>query len=68
MRDAVFVEAVRTPVGKRNGGLSGIQPTDLAAHVLTALAERSGIDPALIEDVIWGFSASWRRPARTPPA
>ena len=54
MRDAVIVEAVRTPVGKRNGGLSGVQPADLSAHVLKAVAERSGIDPALVEDVIWG--------------
>jgi len=54
MRDAVIVEAVRTPTGKRNGGLSGVQPADLSAHVLRALAERSGIDTALIEDVIWG--------------
>jgi acetyl-CoA acyltransferase len=54
MRDAVIVEAVRAPVGKRNGGLSEVQPADLSAHVLKAVAERSGIDPALIEDVIWG--------------
>ena len=54
MRDAVIVQAVRTPVGKRKGGLSEVQPADLSAHVLTALAERSGIDPALVEDVIWG--------------
>jgi acetyl-CoA acyltransferase len=54
MRDAVIVQAVRTPVGKRNGGLSGVQPADLSAHVLTALVERSGIEPALVEDVIWG--------------
>jgi acetyl-CoA acyltransferase len=54
MRDAVIVEAVRTPVGKRNGGLAEIQPADLSAHVLTALAGRSGIDPAVVEDVIWG--------------
>ncbi|MBO0832586.1 MAG: acetyl-CoA C-acyltransferase [Actinobacteria bacterium] len=54
MRDAVIVEAVRTPVGKRNGGLSEIQPADLSAHVLKALAERSGLNPALVEDVIWG--------------
>src|SRR3954447_20137476 len=45
MRDAVIVEAVRTPVGKRNGGLSGVHPVDLSAHVLEALASRSGIDP-----------------------
>jgi acetyl-CoA acyltransferase len=54
MRDAVIVEAVRTPVGKRNGGLSGVHAGDLSSHVLTALAERSGIDPGLVEDVIWG--------------
>ncbi|MCU1692600.1 MAG: fadA [Frankiales bacterium] len=54
MRDAVIVEAVRTPVGKRNGGLSGVHPADLSAHVLKALAERSGVDPALVDDVVWG--------------
>ena len=54
MRDAVIVEAVRTPTGKRNGGLAGIHSADLSAHVLRALAERSGIDPALVDDVIWG--------------
>ena len=54
MRDAVVVEAVRTPVGKRGGGLSGVHPADLSAHVLRALAERSGIDPALVDDVVWG--------------
>ncbi|MFY9890468.1 MAG: acetyl-CoA C-acyltransferase [Streptosporangiaceae bacterium] len=54
MRDAVIVQAVRTPVGKRNGGLSEVQPADLSAHVLKALAERSGIDPAVVEDVVWG--------------
>jgi acetyl-CoA acyltransferase len=54
MRDAVIVEAVRTPVGKRNGGLSGVHPADLSAHVLTSLVERAGVDPALVDDVIWG--------------
>ena len=54
MRDAVIVEAVRTPVGKRNGGLSGIHSADLSAHVLEALVARSGIDPVLVDDVIWG--------------
>ena len=48
MRDAAIVEAVRTPVGKRNGGLSGVHPVSLSAHVLRALAERSGIDPAQV--------------------
>ena len=54
MRDAVIVEAVRTPTGKRNGGLSGVHSADLSAHVLRALAERSGLDPAVVDDVIWG--------------
>ena len=54
MRDAVIVEAVRTPVGKRNGGLSGVHPVSLSAHVLKALAGRSGIDPAVVDDVVWG--------------
>ncbi len=54
MRDAVIVEAVRTPTGKRNGGLAGVHPADLSAHVLSALAERSGLDPALVDDVVWG--------------
>src|SRR5919205_1123226 len=54
MPDAVIVEAVRTPVGKRNGGLSGVHTADLSAHVLQALVERAGIDPALVDDVIWG--------------
>ena len=54
MRDAVIVAAVRTAVGKRNGGLSGVHPVDLSAHVLQALAERSGTDPAVVDDVIWG--------------
>src|SRR3954454_11853142 len=54
MRDAVIVEAVRTPTGKRNGGLSGVHPADLSAHVLRSLAERAGVDPAEVDDVIWG--------------
>jgi len=54
MRDAVIVEAVRTPVGKRNGTLSGVHPVDLSAKVLQALAERSGIDPVVVDDVLWG--------------
>ncbi|MCW2714688.1 MAG: acetyl-CoA acetyltransferase [Frankiales bacterium] len=54
MRDAVIVEAVRTPTGKRNGGLAGVHSADLSAHVLRALAERSGLDPVLVDDVIWG--------------
>ncbi|MBN9756636.1 3-ketoacyl-CoA thiolase, Acetyl-CoA acetyltransferase [Pseudonocardia sp. Ae406_Ps2] len=54
MRDAVIVEAVRSPVGKRKGGLADVHPTDLSAHVLRSLVERSGVDPAQIDDVLWG--------------
>ncbi|MGZ6826442.1 MAG: thiolase family protein [Mycobacteriales bacterium] len=54
MRDAVIVEAVRTPVGKRGGGLSGLHSADISALVLKALAERSGIDPGTVDDVVWG--------------
>ena len=54
MREVVIVEAVRTAVGKRNGGLSGVHPVDLSAQVLTALAERTGLDPTVVDDVVWG--------------
>jgi acetyl-CoA acyltransferase len=54
MRDAVIVGAVRTPVGRRGGGLSGVHPVDLSGAVLRALAERTGLDPADVEDVVWG--------------
>jgi acetyl-CoA acyltransferase len=54
MRDAVIVDAVRTPVGRRNGSYKDIHPVDLSAHVLTSLVERTGIDPAVVDDVIWG--------------
>ncbi|MFF4614952.1 thiolase family protein [Nonomuraea jabiensis] len=56
MRDAVIVQAVRTPIGKGKpgGGLSAIHPVDLLAHTLRALIERSGVDPSLVDDVIGG--------------
>ncbi|MBV6698180.1 thiolase family protein [Kitasatospora aureofaciens] len=56
MRDAVIVEAVRTPVGKGKpgGALSGVHPVELLSHTLQALIGRSGIDPALVDDVIGG--------------
>ncbi|MFF3291056.1 acetyl-CoA C-acetyltransferase [Streptomyces sp. NPDC003023] len=54
MSEAYIVEAVRTPVGRRGGGLSAVHPADLGAHVLTALMERSGVDPAAVEDVVLG--------------
>ncbi|MFD5296345.1 thiolase family protein [Streptomyces mutabilis] len=53
-REAVIIGAVRTAVGKRGGGLSGVHPADLSATVLTALAERTGIDPEVVDDVVWG--------------
>jgi len=54
VRDAVIVEAVRTPVGRRNGALAGVHSADLSAVVLSALVERAGLDPSLVDDVIWG--------------
>jgi acetyl-CoA acyltransferase len=54
MRDAVVVAALRTPVGRRNGALSGVHPVDLAATVLTGLTDRTGIAPELVDDVVWG--------------
>ncbi|AKS32916.1 thiolase family protein [Mycolicibacterium goodii] len=54
MAEAVIVEAVRSPVGKRNGALSGIHPAELSAQVLNGLVQRAGVDPALVDDVIWG--------------
>jgi acetyl-CoA acyltransferase len=54
MRDAVIVEAVRTPVGKRGGGLADVHPVDLSALVLAEIARRTGLDPADVDDVIWG--------------
>ena len=54
MHDAVIVDAVRTPGGRRNGKLSSWHPADLGAHVLKALADRNNLDPALVDDVITG--------------
>ena len=54
MAEAVIVEAVRSPVGKRNGGLSGVHAADLSAQVLNGLVQKAGIDPGLVDDVIWG--------------
>jgi acetyl-CoA C-acetyltransferase len=54
MGEAFIVEAVRTPVGKRNGGLARAHPADLGAHVIRALVERSQIDPLAVDDVIFG--------------
>ncbi|MGW7265844.1 acetyl-CoA C-acetyltransferase [Streptomyces sp. NPDC054842] len=54
MAEAYIVEAVRTPVGRRGGGLGGVHPADLGAHVLKALLGRGGVDPAAVEDVVFG--------------
>jgi len=54
MQEAVIVDAVRTPLGRRNGVLSDWHPADLAAETLKALAERNSLDPALVDDVIMG--------------
>ncbi|MGE5286727.1 MAG: beta-ketoacyl synthase N-terminal-like domain-containing protein, partial [Micromonosporaceae bacterium] len=54
MAEAYIVGAVRTPIGKRNGGLAGVHSADMAAHVLAELVKRTGIDPAAVDDVIMG--------------
>ncbi|MBK5307952.1 MAG: acetyl-CoA C-acetyltransferase [Frankiaceae bacterium] len=54
MPEAYLVEAVRSPVTRRGGGLSGVHPADLGAHVLSALMTRSGVDPSAVDDVIFG--------------
>jgi acetyl-CoA C-acetyltransferase len=54
MNEAYIVDAVRTPVGRRGGGLAGVHPADLGAHSLASLVERTGIDPAAVEDVVLG--------------
>jgi acetyl-CoA acyltransferase len=54
MRDAVIVEAVRTPVGRRNGGLATVHPTEISADTLNELVTRAGVDPVDIDDVMWG--------------
>ncbi|AVM64559.1 MULTISPECIES: acetyl-CoA C-acetyltransferase [Dietzia] len=53
-REAYVIDAVRTPVGKRAGSLSGQHPADLGAHVIRAVVERTGIDPEVVDDVIFG--------------
>ncbi len=54
MPDAYIVDAVRTPVGKRGGGLASAHPADLGAHVISALVARTGVDPLAVDDVIFG--------------
>ena len=54
MPEAYIIDAVRTPVGRRGGGLADAHPADLGAHVIKATLERSGADPAAVEDVVFG--------------
>jgi len=54
MPEAYIVDAIRTPVGRRGGGLSQVHPADLGAHVIRALVERTGIDPMAVDDVFFG--------------
>src|SRR5579859_2398476 len=54
MREAVIVEAVRTPIGRRNGKLKDIHPVVLASLVLKEIVQRAGIEPGLVEDVVFG--------------
>ena len=54
MAEAYIIDAVRTPVGRRNGGLAHVHPADLGAHSIKALVDRTGIDPAAVDDVVFG--------------
>ncbi len=54
MAEAYIIDACRTAVGKRGGSLATVHPADLGAHVLTAIVERTGVDPATVDDVIFG--------------
>ncbi len=54
MTEVYIVDAMRTPIGKKKGGLSGVHPVDLGAHVIKAVVERTGIDPGDVDDVVFG--------------
>src|SRR5690242_10858250 len=54
MAEAYLVDAVRTPAGRRGGGLAGAHPADLGAHVIRALLARTGVDPLAVDDVVFG--------------
>jgi acetyl-CoA C-acetyltransferase len=54
MSEAFIIDALRTPVGRRGGGLSQVHPADLGGHVLTALMDRTGVDPGAVDDVVFG--------------
>ena len=59
MAEAVIVEAVRSPVGKRNGGLAGVHPADLSAQEINGLVQRAGLDPALVEAEHEAVGSAW---------
>ena len=54
MPEAFIIDAVRTPIGRKKGSLAALHPADLAAHPIKALVARTGVDPAAVEDVVWG--------------
>src|SRR5881227_191168 len=54
MAEAYIIDAVRSPVGRRNGGLAQVHPADLGAHSIRALMERVDVDPAAVDDVVFG--------------
>ena len=54
MAEAYIIDAVRTPTGRKKGSLATMHPADLAAHPIKALMQRTGVDPLLVDDVVWG--------------
>mgnify|MGYP006312236235 CR=1 FL=1 len=56
--EAYIIDAVRTPVGRRGGGLAQAHPADLGAHVIRALVERTGADPGAVDDVVFGCATT----------
>ena len=54
MPEAYIIDAIRTPIGKKKGSLAGVHPADLGAFPIRAIVERTGIDPAAVDDVVWG--------------
>ena len=53
MNEAYIVDAVRTPTGRKGGGLAEVHPADMGAHVISSILERNAVDPNLVEDVIF---------------
>ena len=59
VREAVIVDAVRSPIGRKGGGLAEIHPVDLSAQILNALLERTGVDAGEVDDVVWGCATQF---------